>query len=91
MNTGDVYSDRDPVIGWEQNTGPGHKPYKSPNKQLYADMSKNCYNMASDLIDVGGQQDLVDKYNALGGRYHRLSVGLPAEKTEFDMTGRKNE
>jgi hypothetical protein len=89
--TSDFPTDRDPVYGWEAVHSPGHRCYKSPQCQLYADLSKLYYDRASILADIPGRQASVDKCNALGVKYYRLSVGLPAEKTEFDMTGRKNE
>jgi hypothetical protein len=71
----DFPTDRDPVYGWESVHEPDHRSYKSPQRQLYADLSKLYYDRASILADLPGHQAAVDKCNELGHKYYLLSIG----------------
>jgi hypothetical protein len=73
--TSDFPTDRDPVYGWESVHEPDHRCYMTPQRQLYADLSKLYYDRASVLADLPGRQAAVDKCNELGHKYYLLSIG----------------
>jgi hypothetical protein len=75
MNHSDFPTERDTVYGWESVHEPDHRCYKTPERYAYYDLSKMYYDKASELIDLNGTQEAIDKYNKLGDKYYFLSVG----------------